>query len=61
MNRHLQPITARANTGIKKDCGCVSPVKMKSKEDKASNKELKFMENIEKNAELPSKMCNKKH
>lgn len=27
MNRHLQPITARANAGIKKDCGCGSPAK----------------------------------
>lgn len=38
-----------------------APGKMKSKEDKSSNKEPKFMENIEMNSESPSKKYGKKY
>ena len=47
------PITKVVQQG-KKSCGCGSAAKMKSKEDKSSSKEPKFMEQIEINSETPA-------
>lgn len=60
MKSYLQPITARVNAGTKKSCGCSTPAKMKSKEDKSSNKESKFMEIAEMNQESAMKKLKSK-
>lgn len=63
----VTPITAKLQKGSKpshyNDGQKVSPngsvAKMKSKDDKASNKEGKWLEQAEANSESPAKKCKK--